>query len=86
MIVNPGKLKPIVIQKSNQKTTLIENEVVEATSLIMLPEIYIDDQLSFKLHISNICKSASKQLNAVVRLKVLINSFILSNFNYGCLV
>ena len=53
--------------------------------------LHIDDQLRFNLHISNICKSASKQLNALVRLKsflgfegrnVLINSFILSNFNY----
>ena len=50
---------------------------------------HIDDQLSFNLHISNICKSTSKQL--FVRLKcllgfeirkVLINGFILSNFNY----
>ena len=47
------------------------------------------------MHISNICKSASKQLNVLVRLiwfsgfeerKVLINSFILSNFNYCPLV
>ena len=53
--------------------------------------IHIDDQLIFNVHISNICKSVSKQLNAFVRLKcflafeerkVLINSFILASLNY----
>ena len=55
--------------------------------------MHIDDQLNFNLHISNICKSASKQFNALVRLKcflgfeegnVLINSY--QNFNYCPLV
>ena len=80
-----------IIQKSNQiikpKQFLIEN--VEIASLVKLPEIHIDDQLS------NISKSASKHLNAFVRLKnfldfekrkVLINSFVLSNFNHCPLV
>ena len=51
--------------------------------------------LTSNLYISSICRSASKQLNALVRLKcflgfqekkVLINSFSLSNFNYCPLV
>ena len=99
MIVNPDKFKSIVIHKSSQtskpKQFLIGNDVVEVASSVKLLGIHIDDQLSFNLHISNICKSASKQLNALVRLKsflgfeerkVLINSFILSNFNYCPLV
>ena len=99
MIVNPDKFKSIVIHKSSQtskpKQFLIGNDVVEVASSVKLLGIHIDDQLSFNLHISNICKSASKQLNALVRLKsflgfeerkVLINSSILSNFNYCPLV
>ena len=31
--------------------------------------IHIDEKLRFNLHISNICKSASKQLNTLVKLK-----------------
>ena len=71
------------------------NDVVEVASSVKLLGMDIDDQLNFHLHISNICKSASKQLNALVRLKnflgfeerkVLISSFILSNFNYCLLV
>ena len=55
----------------------------------------MDDKLNFNLHISNICRSAANQLNALIRLKcylsfnakrVLINSYIISNFNYYPLV
>ena len=38
-------------------------------SSVKLLGIHIDDQINFNLHISNICKSAAKQLNALVRLK-----------------
>ena len=81
-------LNSSVIQKSNQtsrpKQFFVGKDVVEVASSV-----------KFNLHISNICKSASKQLNALMRLKcslgfqerkVLINSFILSNFNYYPLV
>ena len=96
IIVNPDKFKSITIQKSNQtskpKQFLIGKDFVEVASLAKLLGIHIDDQLSFNLHIS---KSASKQLNALLRLKsflgleernVVINSFISSNFNYCLLV
>ena len=99
MIVNPDKFKSIIIQKINQtskhKQFLIGNDVVDVASSVKLLGISIDGQLNFNLYISNICKSASKQLNALVRLKcflgseerkVSINSLILSNFNYCPLV
>ena len=73
MIVSPDKFKSIIIQKSNQtskpKQFLIGNDVVEFASSVKLLGIHIDDQLNFNSHISDICKSASKQLNALVRLK-----------------
>ena len=69
MIVNPGKFESFVIPKSGQtskpKQFLIGNGIVEVASSVKLLGIQIDDQLSFNLHISNICKSASKQLNAL---------------------
>ena len=59
MIVNPDKFTSIIIQKSNQigrpKQFLIGNDVVEVASSVKLLGIHIDDQLSFNLHISNIC-------------------------------
>ena len=73
------------------KQVLIGSDVVVVASSVQLLGIHIDDQFSFNLHISNICKYASTRFNALVRLKfflgfderkVLINSFILSNFSY----
>ena len=99
MVVNHDKFKSIIIHKSSQTSKprqfLIGSDVVEVASSVKLLGIHIDNQLSLNQHISNICKSASKQLNALVRLKyilgfeeikILINSFILSNFNYCPLV
>ena len=90
MIDNPYKFKSIIIQKSKQTTTptqfLLGNDVVEVAASVKLLGIHINDQLNFNLHISNICKSASKQLKALVILKcflgfeerkLLINSFTL---------
>ena len=57
--------------------------------------IKIDDRLKCNLHIDRICLKSANHLNALVRLKrflgneerkVLINSFVLSNFNYCPLV
>ena len=73
MIVNSDKFKSIIIQKSNQKSKpkqfLIRNDVVEVASSVKLLGKHIVDQLHFNLHINSICKSTSKQLNALVRLK-----------------
>ena len=63
-------------------------QIVPSVKLLV---ITIDNRLNFNEHISSICKSAANQLNALVRLKtflgsnerkVLVNSFVLSNFNY----
>ena len=66
------KFKSIIIQKSNQTIKpnqfLRENDIVEIASSVKLLGILIDDQLNFNLH-SVTCKSASKQLNALVRSK-----------------
>ena len=68
---------------------------LEIAPLVKLLGIQIDSQVNFNMHINNICKSAAKQLNALIRLncflridekKVLVNSFVLSNFNYCLLV
>ena len=64
MVVNHDKFKSIIIHKSSQtskpKQFLIGNDIVEVASSVKLLGMPIDDQLSFNLHISNICKSASK--------------------------
>ena len=73
----------------------VDNQVIKSVSSVELLGIQIDDKLNFNLHISKICKSAANQLNALIRLKhflsfhakeVLINSYIISKFNYCPLV
>ena len=55
----------------------------------------IDNKLNFGIHINNICKVASAKIKGLGRIrnrlnlsqaKILYNSFILSQFNYCCLV
>ena len=68
---------------------------MDVASSVKFLGIHINDQLNSNLHVTNICNSDSKQLNAPVRLKcflgfeeikVLINSFILLSFNSCSLV
>ena len=99
MIANPGKFKAIVLSKNNIDTVgtkfQIRENVIYSSDKVDLLGIAIDDQLNFESHISEICRKAAGQLNALKRLgtyiplesrKILANSFILSNFNYCPLV
>ena len=73
----------------------INQKEIKAVAKVKLLGIEISDKLNFNNHISNICKSASNQLNALIRLKhllgfeerkVLVNAFVMSNFSYWSLV
>ena len=99
MIVNRHKFQAIVLNKKRSNLTntnfQVDNQVIKSVSSVELLDIQIDDKLNFNLHISKICKSAANQLNALIRLnqflsfhakEVLINSYIISNFNHYPLV
>ena len=87
MTVNPSKFQSIIIDKKKQDHTKeifeIGEKVIEASPSVKLLVVQIDDKPNFNLHITNICRSAANQLNALTRLKqflsfegkkVLINS------------
>ena len=99
MIFNPDKFQPIILDKKKSILTniplTIDNQTIKLVPSVELLEIHLGDKLNFNLHISNICRSAENQLNALIRLKsylsfnakrALINSYIISNFNYCRLV
>ena len=99
MIVNPDKFQATVLNKKRSDLTnknfQVDNQVIKSVSSVELLGIQIDVKLNFNLDISKICKSVANQLNALIRLKqflsfhtkeVLINSYIISNFNYCPLV
>ena len=94
MIVNPDKIQVIVLNKKRSDLTntnfQVDNQVIKSVSSVELLGIQIDDKLNFNLNISKICKSVANQLNTLIRLKqfysfhakeVLVNSYIISNFN-----
>ena len=98
-MVNPGKFRAIIIDKkkecNNNETLKIGDKTIKASSSVNLLGVRIDNQLNFNLYISNICRSAANQLNALIRLKrfldfeekkTLINSYFYSNFNHCPLV
>ena len=70
MIVNPGKFQSIIIDKKKQdhtkETFEIGDKVIETSPSVKLLGIQIDDKLNFNLHITNICRSAANQLNALI--------------------
>ena len=99
MIVNPDKFQVIVLDKRKSNNTEVKftigSEQIQAVPSVDILVITIDDKLNFNLHIYKNCLKSVNQLNALVWLKrflgneekkVLINSFLLSNFNYCPLV
>ena len=95
MIINPGKFQVIILDKKKSNFTniplTVDNQTIKSFPSVELLEIHLDERINFNLHISNICTSAANQLNALTQLKsyldfnakrVLINSCIISNFNY----
>ena len=77
------------------KQRILEIKDIKAVLKVKLFGIEIDGNLKFNHHINNICKSASSQLNALIRLKhllefeernVLVNIIVMANFNYCSLV
>ena len=91
MIVNPDKFQVIIIDKKKgdhtNENVVIDNKQIKTVSSVELLGIQLDDKLNCSPHMSNICKSAANQLNALIRLqkflsfkekKVLISIFWLT--------
>ena len=101
MMANPNKFRAILLNKSKsthvRETVNIGNQKTESLylSAVKLLGIEIDDKLNYNNHRSTICRSATNQLHALIRLrhflgieerKAAIQSYVLSNFNYCSLV
>ena len=101
MTVNPDKCQAMILQNSrnskNYKPVKLEIESAKSKTknAVKLLRITIDNKLNFEERISELCKKASMQFNAISRLQrfkckeqkeALINSFIFTNFNFCPLV
>ena len=96
MMDNPGKFQFMILSKNTiNKSIVINNKTIESSKSVKLLGLTIDNKLNFGIHINDICKVASTKIKCFGRIrsrvnlsqaKILYNSFILSQFNYCCLV
>jgi len=98
MIANPSKFQVIFPTKLKDPQSIgiqIKDKLIYSKNEVDILGLNIDANLSFEKYISKICQSASGQLQAIYRLnrylkpitrKLVINSFILSNFSYCPLI
>ena len=93
MKANPDKYQAIIFgnKADNPSTLTIRGIDVSCQENVKLLGIYIDSTLSFQKQLRVVCKKASNQINAVMRLcnvletnvkQDIYRSFIKSNFNY----
>ena len=98
MKANPDKFQAIAVGKHLKDENItfnLDNDIINCEEHVKLVGVIIDFKLNFDLHISNVCKKASRQLNAskrigrnlcrVGKLNVYHLS-IMPNFNYCPLV
>ena len=70
MIINPGKFPAIILDKKKSNLTniplTIDNQTIKSVPSVELLGIHLDDKVNFSLHISNICRSATKCLKGTL--------------------
>ena len=99
MIANPNKFHAILVTKGRDDTTgvklMIQGKQIQSENAVRLLGVKIDHRLTFDEHISDLCRKAAAQLNALKRLEgymefkakeIMVQSFAFSNFNYCPLV
>ena len=99
MIANPDKFHALLVRKDRENTAgqniSFQGHAIKSEETVKLLGVTLDNKLNFDTHISNLCKKAAAQLKVLKRLrsfigfeqkKVLVQSFVYSNFNYCPLV
>ena len=95
MMTNPGKFQYMLLGKHKPLIIEMEGFQLESAKSVNLLVITIDHNLTFDTYISNLCKTASANVKSLSRIrnvleekqaKLLYNSFILSQFNYCCII
>ena len=93
MDANPTKFQSIGLNRFQEISLSfsIEDAIINSDSYIKVLGVTLDKDLNFNMHVSNICKKASMQINALKRISnhlneksriLLCKSFISSNLYY----
>ena len=93
MVANPDKFQSIILNRGGDVSISIsvQDDVIIPSDHIKVLGITLDDSLKFDLHIADMCKKASRQINALKRVskfltqdsrKSIYRSFTAASFNY----
>ena len=94
MKVNPEKFQNLVVKKAKEVNDIdlnISGQVIKPTSCVKLLGLFIDDQLTFDKHVSELCMRVAWQTNVLRRIVkyltpeckiIMYTAVIASNFNY----
>jgi len=93
---NPNKFQAMVLgNKMEHFQVEIGSNIITDESYVKLLGVYLDKNLNFNKHISELCKKAARQINVLKRLSKILDenskltifkSFILCHFNYCPLI
>ena len=98
MQANPPKFQAMVLNRQGNTTNLVFNidtVTLKPNTSVKLLGVHLDNQLNFNEHIRYISTKCGKQVNAMARLSRMLstdsktnilNSFLLSNFNFCSVV
>ena len=97
MQANPEKFQLMILSSGAacNRSIVLDDVIIQSEQNVKCLGVTIDSRLNFSLHISNCCRKAARQLNALARIskyldpasrKVIYNSFVISNFTYCPLV
>ena len=85
----------LLICNHDQGSVTLGHEKIEATNSVKLLGVTIDNKLNFTDHVSDLCKKGNQKLHALARiskyvqedkLKIIMRTFVQSQFNYCPLV
>ena len=92
---NGDKFPLLVSNHDDDASIIINNKIIEGSKSVKLLCVTIDNKLSFKEHVTNICNKVSQKLHALarvahlmgpVKLREVMRAFIESQFQYCPLV
>ena len=81
----------LLVAKQEKVSVTLGNEIIEAANTVELLGVKIDKNLDLNEHVSNLCKKGNQKLHALARiskylstekLKIIMKTFIQSQFNY----
>jgi hypothetical protein len=99
MKANPAKFQAIVMGRNGKGNDVVfqlpGDLVIKPNDHVTLLGLCIDRNLNFSEHISRLSKKCARQINAISRISrlltdecrlLLLNSFVMSNLSYGCVI